>query len=172
MCVPCMCPTHVYAGVCADKYIWSDLNSNECPSNSSRITGERDCFLSATAAGMQPSGNLNAAVPDRPKGCYWASYGNVWQVWLNNVAVGARNPFSRLMCAKDDVCDAGTYKPPTSATGCNPCCDCEAVTAKSGRTSLFLANPLVIRARRASLVCKRKPLPRPMAVWPVRQART
>jgi hypothetical protein len=120
-----MCPTHAYAGVCADKYIWSDLNSNQCPSNSSRITGERDCFLSATAAGMQPSGNLNVAVPDRPKGCYWASYGNVWRVWLNNDAVGARNPFSRLMCAKDDFCDAGTYKPPTSATGCNPCCDCE-----------------------------------------------
>jgi hypothetical protein len=108
----------------ADKYIWSSLSNNECPPHSFRIIAEKDCVLAATAAKLAFTVK-NVDLPSYPKGCFWASYGNVQQVWVNT-NIGAGNPFSRLLCANDDSCDAGTFKPPNTAPDADKGCkDCE-----------------------------------------------
>jgi hypothetical protein len=87
---------HPAASWIAGVYVWGTVNSNECPTGSTRIDGSVACQIAAAAT--RKSWRSSVGYSDRPRGCYvWDGDGA--SVYLNTHATGASSSVARLLCA-------------------------------------------------------------------------
>ena len=78
------------------RLVYGAVNTNYCPSGSSKIVTEAACFSVAPAVGRSPANRgLNQA--DWPSGCITARGGG--DVELNHHLTGEPNPYFKPLCA-------------------------------------------------------------------------
>jgi hypothetical protein len=83
-----------------------------------------DCERAAAVSYLPAMSDVERSLPGYLKGCQLATYGNDRFVVLN-VNAGKPNPFSQLLCVKDNPCRPGTYKLPGTQSSTQPqCADC------------------------------------------------
>ena len=83
---------------CADPYALGSSNSNECPTNCSRILAQDACQTASAAVRQTYQGRMTR--PGYPRGCYFLLVGPpAAGVYLNMDATGAGHPNSKLLCS-------------------------------------------------------------------------
>ncbi len=82
---------------CAGAYVSGAAGSNECPAGSVRIETSAACLSAVSAVGKPEEIPFVESESGWPRGCYYRT--NTNYASFNSHAVGARNSYSRLLCA-------------------------------------------------------------------------